>query len=144
MRPFSLMGPYQPLRGPWAVNNFIFDLINGISIKILGDGETVRSFLFGSDAAFWILKSVINAESGDIYNLGSPEGISLKELAQIVQDSFNVDREIIFCAGNRATHKTNIMVPDTSLIQSKFSLKVTVPLEEAVEKTIKWYLLEQC
>jgi dTDP-glucose 4,6-dehydratase len=143
LRPFSLVGPYQPLHGPWALNNFINDAICGNSIKILGDGETKRSFLYATDAAFWILKSVLHAQSGSIYNLGSPEGISLKELAILVQKNFNVYKELIFCVGSKSSHKTNSMLPNTTLIQSQLNLEITVPLSAAIEKTINWYLLSQ-
>ena len=141
MRPFGFMGPFQSLLGPWAVNNFINDAIQGHSIKILGDGSTVRSLLYGSDAAFWILKTLLNAESGSKFNLGSPEEVSLKDLAHKVQAKLNLNKEIMFYAGSASVGKTSFMVPDTEIVQSKFNLKITVPLDVAVERTIQWYLL---
>lgn len=141
MRPFGFVGPYQALSGPWAVNNFINDAINGNTIKILGDGSTVRSLLYGSDAAFWILKTIVNAESGSKFNLGSPEEVSLKKLAHTVQTKLSLKKEIMFYAGNASSAKTSFMVPDTELVQNKFNLKITVPLDVAIQRTIAWYSL---
>lgn len=143
MRPFGFVGPYQALSGPWAVNNFINDAINGQTIKILGDGSTVRSLLYGSDAAFWVLKTLVNTESGSKFNLGSPEEVSLKNLAQMVQANLSINKEIMFYAGSASVGKTSFMVPDTELVQNKFNLKITVPLETAVKRTIQWYLLSK-
>lgn len=143
LRPFSVVGPYQPLTGPWAVNNFIRDAIEGHSIKVLGNGETLRSFMYGSDMAFWILKTLILTNAGASYNLGSPEAISIKELANLVQDHFNIKNNINFYGGSDATSNESRMVPDTSLIQNTFKLKLTVPLKEAIKRSVQWYLLEK-
>jgi dTDP-glucose 4,6-dehydratase len=143
MRPFGFMGPYQSLSGPWAVNNFINDAIQGNAIKILGDGSTVRSLLYGSDVAFWILKTLINSESGSKFNLGSPEEVSLKDLAHKVQTSLTLNKEIMFYAGSASAGKTSYMVPDTELVQKKFNLKITVPLDMAIKRTIEWYSLSK-
>lgn len=143
MRPFGFMGPHQELTGPWAVNNFINDAINGHAIKILGDGSTVRSLLYGSDAAFWILKTLVNAESGAKFNLGSPEEVSLKDLAHKVQTNLNHNKEIMFYAGSASVGKTSFMVPDTELVQKTFNLKITVPLDQALKRTIQWYSLSK-
>lgn len=143
MRPFAFMGPFQALTGPWAVNNFINDAISGHTIKILGDGSTVRSLMYGSDAAFWILKTLISAESGACFNLGNPEAVTLKDLAQKVQTNLSVNKDIMFYAGAAAAHKTSYMVPNTDMVQAKFNLKITVPLDQAVARTIQWYSLSK-
>lgn len=146
LRPFTFMGPYQSLQGPWALNNFINDMINKKSIKVLGDGETVRSFLYASDAAYWILSALVNAESGSIYNLGSQQATSLKELASLV-GAYRMDSahegvsEIIYCAGTGTSLKKSRMVPNVEKLTRKFGLKQTVPLQQAVERTIQWHLL---
>ncbi len=141
LRPFTLAGPYQPLSGPWAINNFISDAIHGVSLKVLGDGETLRSFIYASDMAFWILKTLIYSETGSRFNLGSPETISIKDLAHLVLDHFGLKKDILYHAGTGAALKKSRMVPDTSLIQNTFNLKLTVPLKKTIERTIQWHLL---
>ncbi len=54
-RPFAFIGPYQGLDKPWAVNNFLRDALLGVPIRILGDADTVRSYMYPSDMAFWLL-----------------------------------------------------------------------------------------
>ena len=54
-RPFAFIGPYQGLDKPWAVNNFLRDALLCVPIRILGDADTVRSYMYPSDMAFWLL-----------------------------------------------------------------------------------------
>lgn len=143
LRPFTLVGPYQSISSPWALNSFINDAINGKSIKVLGDGETVRSFMYATDVAFWILKTLVNAESGAKYNLGSSEPVSLRQLSTMVVKHFSVKTDIVYCAGTASAMRKTRMVPDTSKIQDKYKLKVTVPLDKAIERSIQWYLLDR-
>lgn len=143
IRPFTLAGPYQSLTGPWALNNFISDAVRGNSIKVLGDGETERSFLYASDMAFWILKILLHGESGGKFNLGSSEVTSLKSLAFMVRDQFKMNSEVVFHAGSVAHSKKSRMIPDTTHVQKTFHLTITVPLKKAVERTIQWHILNK-
>jgi dTDP-glucose 4,6-dehydratase len=143
VRPFTLAGPYQSLTGPWALNNFISDAIKGNSIKVLGDGETQRSFLYASDMAFWILKILLHGESGSKFNLGNSEVTSLKDLAFMVRDQFKIKTDVIFHSGSVVHSKKSRMIPDTTLTQKTFHLPITVPLKKAVERTIQWNMLAQ-
>jgi dTDP-glucose 4,6-dehydratase len=97
--------------------------------------------MYGSDAAFWILKTLISAESGSKFNLGSNEEVSLKDLARKVQTNLNHTKDIMFYSGTTSALKTSYMVPDTELVQDKFNLKITVPLDLAIKRTVEWYLI---
>jgi len=54
VRPFSFVGPFHAVDKPWAVDNFIDDALQGSPIRVLGDGQTVRSYMYGADLAFWL------------------------------------------------------------------------------------------
>ncbi len=142
VRPFTVIGPFQTLSSPWALNTFIQDALSGSAIKVLGTGQTTRSFLYGSDVAYWVLKMTAEGQSGEVYNLGSSDAIDLKSAAGAVNRSFTQSKEIIFCAGNSAQHKTNYMIPDNSLVTSKFSLYPTYSSDEAIARSVDWYRLE--
>ena len=94
VRPFTFCGPYQDINSPWAINNFIKDAINQSSIKILGNGETIRSYMYGLDFAIWTLVILLKAQSGEIYNIGSNEGISLRALAEKISAHFNYSQKV--------------------------------------------------
>lgn len=139
LRPFTFIGPYQRLESPWAVNSFIGDAIGGNPIRVLGDGTTVRSYLYGSDVAATILSLMTQSSTGENYNLGSPVGISLSELAQKVANRFSPNApEVLFSVGG-GTKSTDRLVPDTSKAEKNFGLRPLVDIESALDKTLEWY-----
>lgn len=137
VRPFAFVGPYQALDTPWALNNFLHDAMGGKAIRVYGDGQTTRSYLYGSDAAFWFLRALTGAQSGECYNLGSSEAITLEQLAHKVAKLFDPRPEIILKTQTTSA-PSNSFIPDVTLAEKKLQLKVTVPLEKALEKTVKW------
>ncbi len=141
-RPFSFIGPYQSLDTPWAQTTFLADALRGNAIRVLGDGQVVRSYLYGSDAAYWFLKIVSTGESGDVVNVGSPAGITLQDLAKEVAKNFNPSPEIMFNTSPRSIGKPSHLLPDTSHAQNQYGVSVFTPLEEAIKITAQWHVLQ--
>ena len=139
VRPFAFMGPYQKLDRPWAVNNFMRDALLGGPIRILGDGETIRSYMYASDMAVWLFAILANGESGKSYNVGSPHGIHLKDLARKIADQCGPARLEIFSRAEGAL-KTGAsrFVPDLSLCEKELGLRLAVDLDEAICRTMAW------
>ena len=139
-RPFAFIGPYQSLERPWAINNFINDAISGKPIRILGDGDTIRSYMYASDMAYWTLAILAEGQSGEIYNLGSPEEVSLNALANKISGKFQTPPDIhLRVATNQP--KCSRFIPDISHAAHKLKLTATVSLDKAIENTIKWHTL---
>lgn len=137
VRPFAFVGPFQPLDGPWAVTDFIRDSLSHLPIKVKGDGSTVRSYLYGSDMAAWTLVLLTKATPGQVFNLGSGVGTTLEELAQIVakQSEHPVD---VHLRTAKETAGRSRLVPDIKKAEA-LGLEVTIPLEEAIRHTVRWY-----
>jgi dTDP-glucose 4,6-dehydratase len=139
IRPFTFIGPFQPLDAPWAANNFISDALSKRPIRILGNGETVRGYLYGGDFAIWSLIVLCNTKSGKVYNIGSDQSIRLDDLARKISEKFNPSPEIVFNAslvGN--VPKTNI-VADISRLKKDFGVEVYTMIDEAIDLSIQWY-----
>jgi nucleoside-diphosphate-sugar epimerase len=139
VRPFSFIGPYQGLEKPWAINNFIRDAILDGPIRILGNEETVRSYLYGSDMAFWLLKALASGKSGATYNIGGQEPISLKTLANKVTSNFSQKIEVLIRYSKQYPANPSISTPDTSLITEDLGVKQVIDFDSALKKTIEWY-----
>jgi dTDP-glucose 4,6-dehydratase len=139
-RPFAFIGPYQSLERPWAINNFIKDAISGNAIRILGDGETIRSYMYASDMALWLLTILTQGKSGEAYNVGSPEAISLGNLAQIVASQMDSSLEVKLKTATAPSNslQNSRFVPDVSLAKNELQLTQSVDLETAVQRTIEW------
>jgi dTDP-glucose 4,6-dehydratase len=142
-RPFSFIGPYQSLDTPWAQTTFLADALRGNAIRVLGDGQVVRSYLYGSDAAYWFLKIMTTGESGDVVNVGSPFGVTLQSLAQSIAKHFNPAPDILFNTSPRRIGNAANLLPDTTHAQKQYGLSVVTPLEDAVKLTAQWHLLKK-
>lgn len=137
-RPFSFIGPYQSLSKPWAINNFINDALNNKTIRIIGNGEPIRSYMYPADLVVWILKILISGKINTAYNIGSPFGISLKDVAEkivhIAQTKVNID---IKFNNNDSSH----YVPDITLCENDLGLKINYDVEDTIRRSIAWFKL---
>lgn len=138
VRPFAFVGPYQSLELPWAVTDFIRDSLAGRPIKIMGEGTTVRSLMYASDYAFWTLAALARGETRNVYNLGSPEPVELLALARMITQHFSPAPEILTRVG-QSGHETTRLVPCVDKARRELGVELTVPLAEAIQKTIHWH-----
>ena len=143
VRPFAFIGPYQSLASPWAINNFIHDAMAGHTIRVLGDGRTIRSYMYPADMAFWFLRILCSAASGSRYNVGSPEPIALSKLAHAVASHFETTPDVVFSVGASNASQVSRLVPDVSQARKDFDLPLTISLAEAISRTIRWNTLIQ-
>jgi len=135
-RPFAFIGPYQLLDRPWAINNFIRDCLMGGPIRILGDGSTVRSYMYPSDMAYWLLRILLDGAIGTCYNVGSPHGISLAKVAERIALYSQKRPEILFNQARES--QSSRFVPDTSLASRTLGLHLTVDIDTAIQRTLLW------
>jgi nucleoside-diphosphate-sugar epimerase len=138
-RPFSFIGPYQPLETPWAQTTFLSDALSGHAIRVLGDGQIIRSYLYGSDSAFWLLKIMTHGQPGDTVNVGSPAGIKIEDLAREIARNFTHAPDILLNTAPRTVRKSLPLLPDTSHAEKEYGLTQFTPLEAAIQSTIAWH-----
>jgi len=138
-RPFSFIGPYQSLDTPWAQTTFLSDALHGYPVRLQGDGLVIRSYLYGSDAAYWFLRILTAGDSGDVVNVGSPVGVSLQDLAKLVAQNFKPSPDIIFNTAPRKLGPSSHFLPDISHAQNRYGLSVFTGLNEAVKLTALWH-----
>lgn len=138
VRPFAFIGPYQLMDRPWAINNFIRDSLRGGPIRILGDGTSVRSYMYPSDMAFWLLRMLVDGVPGRSYNLGNPVGLTLKELAGKIASSFPKPIGIECRLLTNEVARRSRLVPDITLARDTLGLSISVDLDAAIRRTILW------
>jgi dTDP-glucose 4,6-dehydratase len=139
VRPFAFIGPYQELDKPWAINNFIRDSILGGPIRILGNENTVRGYMYGSDMAFWLLKALAQGKIGAVYNLGSDQAITLKDLSTKITLNFNNKIDVLVKSSKTYPLSPVVSVADTTRIRTDLGVKQIFDLETAIKRTIEWY-----
>lgn len=141
-RCFTFLGPYLPLEGRYAVGNFVRDGIHGGPIVITGNRQSVRSYLYGSDLAVWLLAVLMRGKSLRPYNIGSEQAVSIDEVASLIAREAGVfsGREISVIHRPQAVAKLTRYVPSTARARDELGLVQVVSLEEAIRTTIAWNL----
>lgn len=138
MRPFTFIGPYQELDRPWAINSFLNDAITGRDIRIHGDGSARRSYLYGSDAAFWILAALVRGQSGGILNLGSTKPIAHTDLVAMICEKTTLKPKLSFNTAPPSVMRTDDLFPSTELSMKTLRVQETCSVEQALDKTWRW------
>lgn len=139
IRPFTFVGPYQELDRPWAINNFMRDVLTGSDIRIHGNGNVRRSYLYGSDAAWWTLAALVNGVDGATYNVGSPTAVTHLELAKLICERVSSKAHVILNTMPSKQVQNDDLFPDISTTRKNLGMSQTCSLEEAVDKTWRWF-----
>lgn len=142
-RCFTFVGPYLPLDKNYVIGNFIRDAMNGGPIVVKGDGTAVRSYMYASDLMIWLWTILFKGKNCEPYNVGSEEEITIKELAfkvaEIYKKLTGKTVEVIIQGEPNPTKPVDRYVPSTKKAKTELGLKQTVSLDEAIEKTFKFY-----
>ena len=139
IRPFTFIGPYQALDRPWAINNFMRDMLTGSEIRMHSDGSARRSYLYGSDAAWWTLVALVKGIDGQVYNMGSAEPVSHLSLIKLIEKVTNKDAKLVFSNTSQYAARQDDMYPDLRQSRKELGVEQTCWLEQAVTKTYRWY-----
>lgn len=142
-RCFSFVGPHLPLDQHFAIGNFIGEALAGKNISIRGDGTPMRSYLYAADLAIW-LWTLLLSESNlhakpRVFNVGSEDAISIRDLALTVIDELNPSLNIEIDAEPVAGAPLLQYVPDVKQAGTHLGLRQTIGLREAIRRTAEWY-----
>lgn len=137
-RCFSFVGPFMPLDLHYAIGNFIREALANRPIIIKGDGSPIRSYLYTGDLIVWLLTLLVREGSPRIYNVGSDQAISIRDLANMVRDQINPKQNIHLLGqsdlsiGNPVR---NFYVPNIDRARSEFTLDAWTDLGGAIRLT---------
>jgi UDP-glucuronate decarboxylase len=134
-RCFAFVGPDLPLDVHFAIGNFIRDAVWRDSITIGGDGTPMRSYLDQRDLAHWLSSLLTRGQSGQAYNVGSDEAISMAELAYLVRDTLAPSKAVHILGALGQRQQRNIYIPDITKARNELQLGVRVTLQDAIAHT---------
>ena len=134
-RCFAFVGPYLNRDIHYAIGNFIRDCLAGEPIVIKGDGTPQRSYLYADDLVEWLFAVLDRGTSGRPYNVGSPEGLSIRDLAERVRTALDAKNDIRVLGVPVPGTLPSVYVPDVSRAVRELGLRVTVDLAAAVRRS---------
>jgi len=130
-------GPYQfPEK---LIPFFLFRAMNNEDLPLYGDGQNIRDWLYVLDHCEAILLAFEKSDSGEIWNIGGHnEKTNLEIVDQILGQVADSTSEIKFVEDRKAHDRRYAM--DASKIERELGWKPKHTFEEALPKTIEWYL----
>jgi dTDP-glucose 4,6-dehydratase len=138
-RPFAFVGPWLPLDAHFAIGNFIGNCLRAEPITIKGDGTPLRSYMYGSDLADWLVTLLLKGRSGEAYNVGSEKAISIADLAHLVRSVAGTDNEIKVFRQPVPGSLPARYIPATKKAADELGLRLQVGLKKAISETISWH-----
>ena len=137
-RIFNTYGPRMHPNDGRVVSNFIVQALKGEPITIYGKGDQTRSFCYVDDLVEALVRLMATGEQfpGPV-NLGNPSEFSILELAKIVVELTGSRSELVY----KPLPEDDPMQrkPDISLAGRELGWKPTIPVEEGLQRTIRYF-----
>jgi GDP-L-fucose synthase len=135
VRPANVYGPYDNFgEHSMVIPSLIKKAHENDVLKVWGDGTPIRDFIYSEDVARGMLHMVENKITEPV-NLASGTGVTIKELAFIICEYFNVSLSFDESKPNGDMKR----ILSTERAES-YGFKPQVSFEDGINRTIEWYL----
>lgn len=142
---FNVYGPrLDDLGSGRVLPIFLKQCLHGEPITIHGDGSQTRSFVYVEDAVGCVVRGVFEpGAEGQVFNVGSSQELSIKELAERLIATGGFSSTITFLPHREvfgpSYEDIPRRVPDVSKAKRLLGWEATTSLEEGLAKTIEYY-----
>jgi UDP-glucose 4-epimerase len=142
-RLFNTVGPRQSSAYGMVLPRLVQQALAGEPVTVYGDGTQTRCFLHVADATNAILGLIDSADAtGNVYNVGSTNEISIIELARKVIERSESDSTITLVpyadAYEPGFEELGKRRPDTSALRKLIGWKAARTLDETIDSVIEY------
>jgi UDP-glucose 4-epimerase len=128
--------PYGPRARPAAViPSFVARARAGEPLSIAGTGEQQRSFVYVEDLAEGVVRALAPAAAGRTYNLAGRETVTIRGLAEIVQEQV-APVAIVHTEGRAGDLRGATIRSERA--ERELGWRATTPLSEGVRRYADW------
>jgi len=132
---------YGPRQYPEKlIPRFITKLIKREKCPIHGEGKTRRNFIYVDDVSKAVDAILNKGEINEIYNIGSDDEYSVKEVLTMLLQNMGIDKELEdMCeyVEDRAFNDSRYCIDSNKIVNLGWSKQIS--FEEGLNKTIEWY-----
>ena len=139
---------FVSLMGPRYTHGHVFDFVKSLSLnknelEILGDGRQFKSYFHVNDC----IKAMVNFSEKilnnklrgfNVINLGTNEGISVKDSVKIICNTLNLDPKLIFKGGRQGWVGDNPIIELDISKAAKLGWTPQYKIEESIKETTIW------
>ena len=141
VRLFNTVGPRQTGHYGMVIPRFVEQAIKGEPITVHGTGEQSRCFLYVKDAVNGMIRLMEEPRAvGQVFNLGSQEEITIRDLASKVISLTGSSSQVLFVPYDEAYEEgfedMQRRVPDTTKANRLIGFKPTLDLEGILKMVI--------
>jgi UDP-glucose 4-epimerase len=137
LRPSNAYGPGQAMRqGFGLIRTALEHASAGTALKIWGDGENVRDFIYIDDLVEATIRLIKLPEDSGTYNVGSGVGHSVNQVMKLVNDVCEMPVDVIYLPVREADVMRVVL--DFSKIYERHDWAPAVALTEGVRLTWQW------
>jgi UDP-glucose 4-epimerase len=143
-RLFNTVGARQTGRYGMVLPTFVKQGLSGRPITVFGDGTQSRCFGYVGDVVPALCR-LIQTEGayGEVFNLGSREEISIRDLAELVRTRLGSSSEIVLIPYDQAYEKgfedMPRRVPDIRKAAELIGFAPRTPLAEIIDRVAEYY-----
>ncbi len=137
IRIFNTFGPMMAGDDGRVVTNFILQAMNNDPITIYGEGQQTRSFMYVDDLVDGMIKFMTQDEYIGPLNLGNPQEITIKALAEEVISQLGSKSKIVL--EPLPEDDPERRKPDISLAKKIISWEPTIDWRVGLGKTIDFW-----
>jgi len=143
-RLFNTVGPRQTGRYGMVIPRFVKQALTSQPITIYGDGNQRRCFINVKDVVDALFELSLHPKAiGKIFNLGSTEDISIKNLAFKIKELTQSDSPIIYIPYEEAYEEgfEDMLnrTPDISKIKNLINFNPKISLDETILSIIQYF-----
>jgi dTDP-glucose 4,6-dehydratase len=120
----------------------IINALNDKKLPVYGDGMNVRDWIYVIDHNKAVKLALEKGEAGQVYNVGASNEMPNIEIIKLILKRLGKSENLIEYVKDRPGHDRRYAI-DSTKIQNELGWKPAFNFEEAIEKTIDWYLGNQ-
>jgi dTDP-glucose 4,6-dehydratase len=136
LRIFNTYGPRMRRHDGRAVPEFIAQALTNKPVTVFGKGQQTRSFCYVSDLVEGIYRLLLSGHN-DPMNIGNPNEITLKHLADIIIKLSASKSKIVYRP--LPVDDPKVRRPDITKAKKLLKWEPVVPLEAGLKKTIEYF-----
>ena len=136
VRVFNTYGPRMRFNDGRVIPELLGNALAGRPLVLHGDGSQTRSFCYVSDLVDGLLRvGLDDGNDGEIFNIGNPAEITIRQLAERIRDLVQPDLPIVSTdarPGDPARRR-----PDISKVRARYGWEPMVDLTVGLNLTIE-------
>ena len=140
VRLFNTVGPRQTGQYGMVIPRFVKQALTNQPITVFGEGTQTRCFCHVSDVTAALVKLIDSNVVGEVFNIGSSEEISIRQLAERVKQVARSTSAIITVPYSEAYEEgfedMPRRVPDTTKARNLIGFAPTLGLDEIIESVV--------